>query len=134
MEEIRSSDGRLMAIIVRKNFERDGVSFISKEDFPLQLAVSNYKKGHIIKPHFHIGREIKINKIQEVVHVERGRAVVSLYDLDGRKIKSIDMSFGDTILFVEGGHGFDILEDTKITEVKQGPYLGKTIDKKTIEE
>ncbi len=80
------------------------------------------------------GRPIKINKIQEVVHVERGRAVVSLYDLDGRKIKSIDMSFGDTILFVEGGHGFDILEDTKITEVKQGPYLGKTIDKKTIEE
>ena len=133
MEEIRSDDGGIIAIVVKREFERDGVHFISKEDYPLQLGISGYKKGDTIKAHFHIEREIKINKIQEVVHIESGRTRVNLYDLNGKKIKSIELSDDDTILFVDGGHGFEMLEDTKIIEVKQGPYFGKDKDKRMIE-
>ena len=133
MEEIRSDDGRIIAIVVKREFERDGVHFISKQDYPLQLGISSYKKGGTIKAHFHIEKEITINKIQEVVHIESGRTMVSLYDLNGKKIKSIELSDDDTILFVDGGHGFEMLEDTKIIEVKQGPYFGKDKDKRMIE-
>ena len=133
MEEIKSDDGKTIAIVVKRDFEKDGVNFISKPDFPLQLGISSYKKGEEIKAHFHIEKEIRINKIQEVVHIESGRTRVNLYDLNGKKIKSIELSDDDTILFVDGGHGFEMLDDTKIIEVKQGPYFGKNRDKRMIE-
>ena len=31
---------------------------------------------------------------------------------------------GDVILLVSGGHDFEMLEDTDMVEVKQGPYSG----------
>ena len=31
---------------------------------------------------------------------------------------------GDVILLAEGGHGFEMLEDSEMVEVKQGPYAG----------
>ena len=133
MEEIKSDDGTIIAIVVKRDFEKEGVNFVSKPDFPLQLGISNYKEGDKIKAHFHIERETTISKIQEVVHIESGRTIVSLYDLNGKKIKSAELSNGDTIFFVDGGHGFEMLEDTKIIEVKQGPYFGKDKDKRMIE-
>jgi hypothetical protein len=133
MEEIKSDDGKIIAIVVKSEFEKDGVNFISKQDYPLQLGISSYKEGETIKAHFHIEKEITINKIQEVVHIRSGRAMVNLYDLNGKKFKSAELSEGDTIFFVDGGHGFEMLEDTKIIEVKQGPYFGKDKDKRMIE-
>ena len=133
MEEIKSDDGKTIAIIIKREFEKGGVNFVSKEDFPLQLGISSYKRGDKIKPHFHIEKEIKVNKIQEVVHVENGGAIINLYDINSKKFKSVELVTGDTIFFVDGGHGFEMLEDTKIIEVKQGPYLGKDKDKRMIE-
>ncbi len=34
------------------------------------------------------------------------------------------MSTGDILVLVSGGHGFRMLEDTVLMEVKQGPYTG----------
>lgn len=133
MEEMNSDDGKIIAIVVKRDFKKDGVNFVSKKDFPLQLGISSYKKDNRIKPHFHIEKEIKVNKVQEVIHIESGRTMVSLYDLNGKKFKSVELSDGDTIFFVDGGHGFEMLEDTKIIEVKQGPYFGKDKDKRVIE-
>jgi hypothetical protein len=133
MEEIKSDDGKIIAIVARRDFRKDGVNFVSKRDFPLQLGISSYKQGATIKAHFHIEKEITINKIQEVVHIKSGRTVVNLYDLNGKKFKSVELSDGDTILFVDGGHGFEMLENTKIIEVKQGPYFGRDKDKRMIE-
>ena len=31
---------------------------------------------------------------------------------------------GDVILLISGGHGFVVLEDVQMIEVKQGPYSG----------
>lgn len=134
MEKIKSDNGILIAIVVRKDFKKEGVNFISKPDFPLQLGISSYKRGNKIKAHLHTEKEIKINNIQEIVHIESGKTIVNLYDLSGKKFKSVELLVGDTIFFVNGGHGFEILEDTKIIEVKQGPYSGKDNDKRYINE
>jgi mannose-6-phosphate isomerase-like protein (cupin superfamily) len=32
---------------------------------------------------------------------------------------------GDVILLIKGGHGFEVLEELEMIEVKQGPYLGE---------
>ena len=133
MEKIRSDNGILIAIIVRKDFKKEGVNFISDPNFPLQLGLSNYKKNEEIKAHFHIENEIKINKIQEIVYIKKGKTLVNLYNKEGFNFKSIELTTGDIIFFVEGGHGFKMIEETDIIEVKQGPYFGKDKDKRMIE-
>ena len=40
-------------------------------------------------------------------------------------IESHFLETGDVILLSEGGHGFEILEETEMIEVKQGPYAGE---------
>ena len=39
---------------------------------------------------------------------------------------------GDVILLCDGGHGFVMLEESEIIEVKQGPYAGED-DKRRFE-
>jgi hypothetical protein len=49
---------------------------------------------------------------------------VNLYTLGGKIVYQGILKKGDKILLASGGHGFEILEDTIIFEVKQGPYPG----------
>jgi len=133
MEEITSAGGEIIAIVVKKRFKTNGTTFISKNQFPLQLGISTYLPGDKIKPHVHINREITINNIQEVVYIKKGSAMVNLYDSIGEPLKSIKLSSGDLVFFVSGGHGFEMFKNTTIIEVKQGPYLGIEKDKVMLE-
>jgi hypothetical protein len=49
---------------------------------------------------------------------------VDFYNAERRYLESRILHTGDTIILVSGGHGFEILDDTEMIEVKQGPYLG----------
>lgn len=133
MEEIASAKGETIAIVIKKSFNKRGINFVSKDHFPLQLGINSYKKGDKIKPHVHTDREIVIKNLQEVVQIKKGKVAVDLYDSNEQLFKSIRLSTGDLIFFVSGGHGFEMLNDTTIIEVKQGPYLGKDKDKVIIE-
>lgn len=114
--------GKLFAIILRSGFEKEGVNFFTPEDNPLQLGLLKHKRGTKIKPHIH-------KNAQEVLHMQRGKMEVFFYSENGKKIKNVILNAGDTILLLSGGHGFNIQEDSKIVEVKQGPYLGVERDK-----
>ncbi len=129
MEEVRSSNGGLVAIVVRNDFKKEGINFLSSNHFPLQLGINGYKKGVKIKPHIHRDREITINILQEVLYIKEGELMVDLYDANKAFFKSLKLSTGDLIFFVSGGHGFEMLNDVTIVEVKQGPYFGKDSDK-----
>lgn len=125
--------GETLALILRDGFNKDGVNFVTAENNPLQVGVLMHPQGFKIKPHIHRASKKIINSIQEVLHVEYGRMGVNFYDDNGEQIKSSVINMGDTILLIAGGHGFDILEDSKIIEVKQGPYEGMEQDKKQLE-
>jgi len=75
-------------------------------------------------PHVHnlVPREIKYT--QEVLFVRRGKVKVDFYSKHKQHIGSRILSQGDVILLASGGHGFEMLEETEMIEVKQGPYLG----------
>ena len=130
--EVIEYNGEIIAIVVRKDYNPEGVSFVTSRYSPLQLGIFCHKKNSEIKPHIHkeVGRVIK--KTLEVLHIEYGYVSVDLYSSDGKKIKTITLNSGDTIMFVNGGHGIKILEDSKIIEIKQGPYYGVEIDKEYI--
>ena len=49
---------------------------------------------------------------------------VDFYDVNQKYFDTKILTTGDIILFASGGHGFEMLEQSEIIEVKQGPYMG----------
>jgi hypothetical protein len=125
--------GKTLALILRSGFDNDGVNFVTDQESPLQVGVLRHPQGFKIRPHMHKPSEKTIDSIQEVLHVEYGRVGVNFYSDSGEQIGSAVIDMGDTILLISGGHGFDILEDAKMIEVKQGPYEGVERDKRLLE-
>jgi mannose-6-phosphate isomerase-like protein (cupin superfamily) len=62
---------------------------------------------------------------QEVLFIKSGKLRVDFYDEEQNYIESSLLSKGDVILLAKGGHGFKMLEQCEIIEVKQGPYCGE---------
>ncbi|MBA4369741.1 MAG: hypothetical protein C0403_19110, partial [Desulfobacterium sp.] len=61
---------------------------------------------------------------QEVLFVKKGKIEVDFYDDERKYIVSKLISTGDVLLLASGGHGFRMIEQSEIIEVKQGPYAG----------
>jgi hypothetical protein len=131
-EEIRDRNGDIIAVIARSGYHPPGVSFLSRPEWPLQLGVNTYHRSEVVRPHSHQRRKISIEAVQEVVHVDAGRIRVDLYDTGDLPVGTFDLFTGDTILFVQGGHSLQIMEDSRIVEVKQGPYEGLASDKRML--
>ena len=122
-------EGKTLALILRCKFDEAGVNFFTARDNPLQLGVLKHEQGVEIKPHVHRSLPRKIEDVQEVLHIEYGRVETNFYNKNGEKVGNSVLNVGDTILLLSGGHGFRILEDARILEVKQGPYHGVEDDK-----
>lgn len=122
--EIVKEEQEIFAIIIRKDFSREGLQFFTPPNFSQQLAYMHHKRGKKIKPHSHnpIVREIRFT--QEVLILKRGSLRVDLYRNDKSFLSSHILNDGDVILLAGGGHGFEVLEDIEMIEVKQGPYSG----------
>ena len=131
VEEIRYKE-KVLAIIVKKGTKTDAARFFTPEDYPLQLGINTYKEGVKVKPHVHKAFLRQINTSLEVLHIEQGEAEVYFYNNEGRKVETRTLKKGDTIVLI-GGHGLKFLRDTKIIEVKQGPYVGVEKEKKFLE-
>jgi hypothetical protein len=131
-EEIKHND-KLIAIILRANYTSDRTTFFSSPEFSQQLGYIVYKKNGIIKAHFHKENHRKIILTQEVLFIKKGKIIVNFYTADKKYITLRKLNAGDTIFLCSGGHGFKMLEDTEIVEVKQGPYSGRDSDKELFE-
>ena len=123
IEEIRHGD-LLLAIIIRADFERPGLHFFTPDDFSQQLAYMHHPTGKVIDPHVHNPVPRAIQMTQEVLVVRRGKIRVDFYDNEKSYLKSRVLGTGDIILLAAAGHGFQVLEDLEMIEIKQGPYAG----------
>ena len=85
-----------------------------------------HPKGHVIEPHVHleVPREVQLTK--EVILIRSGRVRIDFYCQKKKYIESSILHAGDIVLLAFGGHGFEMLEESEIIEVKQGPYAGDT--------
>ena len=88
----------------------------------------NRPKGYTILPHIHNEVKRTINYTQEVLYIKSGLVKVDFYKLDRSFFMSRVLETGDVILLSAGGHGFEMIEESEIIEVKQGPFSGN-IDK-----
>ena len=113
----------LYALIVRSNYKKKkGVSFFTDKDATQQFGYMNHKKNHIILPHRHNKRQSKILLTTEVIIIQKGILRVDFYDNKEKYLFSKKLYSNDIIMLSNGGHGFKVIKDTQMIEVKQGHY------------
>jgi len=117
--------GEVLAVIVRADFAKDGIEFFTPDHFSQQLAYMKRPAGHVIEAHEHNPVPREVSYTREVLFVRSGRMRVDFYDADKCYLESRIVVGGDVILLAVGGHGFEMLEESEIIEVKQGPYPGE---------
>lgn len=117
--------GEELAVILRRGYRSEGITFLTADDYSQQLGYMNRPAGYEIPPHVHnpVSREVRFTK--EVLFIRSGRVRVDFYTEAQAYIESTVLEAGDVILLARGGHGFTMLEASEIIEVKQGPYVGE---------
>lgn len=125
-------EGLAYALIIRADAtSSDKYNFLTDSANPLQLGMNFYKAGEVIKAHYHLKRKTETESVvQEFILIGAGRALLRLYRAqDQTEFTTRQLGAGDMVLLLAGGHSFDVQDDTKIVELKLGPYDGKSKDK-----
>ncbi len=124
VEEI-TYHNELLALIVSRDFNNPGIHFFTPNELSQQLAYMRHPVGKVIQPHVHNPVTRKVQYTQEVLFIKKGKLRVDFYNKEQEYLESRILESGDVILLVAGGHGFEVLEEIEMIEVKQGPYVGE---------
>ena len=116
--------GEIYAIVLRKEYAKPGPSFFTPGEFSQQLGMLVHPKGKEVKRHRHKLVKREIFRTQEVLLLLEGRVRVDICTDEGEKIRTLILRPGDAVLLARGGHSVKVLENSKMIEVKQGPYAG----------
>lgn len=125
MIESITHNNQLFAIIISNRFSEPGIHFFTANELSQQLAYMKHPAGKQIEPHVHNPVPREVHYTQEVLFIKKGKVRVDFYSNDQVYMESRTLETGDTILLATGGHGFEMLEETEMIEVKQGPYTGE---------
>ena len=131
---------KLFALIVRGKYrKKEGINFFTSKEATQQFGFMKHKKNHIIKPHKHNKRLTRILRTTEVILLLKGTLRVDFYNDKYKYLFSKKINERDIIMLIHGGHGFKVLKNAEMIEVKQGPYSlasdktkFKTVDEKKI--
>ncbi len=129
IERFSDPSGAELAIVVRGEPTPEKYEFVTAPDLPLQLGKAAYKRGDAVQPHFHLGTPTIDPRVLEFVYIEHGSVELSVFSLGGAPVGKTTLRTGDCALLVQGGHGLAMLEDTRLIELKRGPYKGRDRDK-----
>ncbi len=117
-------NGKALAYIIRAEMSPEKTTFLTPPDFNLQVGFVVYPAGGEIARHVHCPIERQIKGTAELLIVKKGRCLIDIYNNEQELVVTRELRTGDVILMVDGGHGFRMLEDTVLLEIKQGPYTG----------
>ena len=121
--EVIIENGITYAIVIRRNFKsEEKYNFLTPEEYPLQLGANYYQVGETIRKHHHPDKNLAIKNVQEFILVNKGKMRALFFDDNREFCRDTILEQGDMILLTAGGHGFEVLEETILVEIKQGPY------------
>ena len=123
--EIIKKKNKTLAYIIRDDHQCEGVDFITPDEYSQQVAYMHHPAGKVIDAHVHNVVHRSVIYTQEVLFIKKGKLRVDFYDDYEDYLESRVLNAGDVLLLVSGGHGFKVLEELEMVEVKQGPYSGE---------
>jgi len=119
-----SKNGTTYALLFSKDLTAEGVRFLTEDENTFQVGLMERPAGYKVEPHQHAGCSTELHTISEFIYVEKGKVLVTVYDEEWEELKQQELSDGDFLLFLRGGHGLEVLEPVRMIEVKQGPFSG----------
>jgi hypothetical protein len=122
IKKIYDEDILIALIIPSCHSIKDGIEFLTPDNYSQQLGFMDRPVGYSIPPHVHNPVVREVVWTQEVLFIKSGKVRVDFYDRNKKYLKSMILEMGDIILLAGGGHGFEMLEKSEMIEVKQGPY------------
>lgn len=130
MREIKA-DGKILARHITQEDIKKGLNFYSNDTEFIQAGVwGHYEKGKELQAHIHHEFERTCSRTYEVLYIISGSIEASIYDLDEKLVKKLDMKQGEMLILLACGHGYRItMDDTTVLEVKNGPYAGADRDR-----
>ncbi|MDB4341976.1 hypothetical protein OAA59_02055 [bacterium] len=123
--EIISDDNGPVAYFINRNWTPQKTEFLTPGDLGQQVGMIVYGKGDSIQPHKHLPIVREVHGTTECVRVEKGKCFIDIYSENKDILDTRIMQEGDIVLLLGGAHGFRMIEDTILFEVKQGPYAGE---------
>lgn len=113
-----------LCYIIRAEMNPEKTTFLTPPEFNLQVGYIVYPGEEEIPRHVHRPIKRTVVGTSEVLIVRKGRCKLDVYNDDRHLVTTRELREGDIMIMVSGGHGFRMLEDTVLLEVKQGPYPG----------
>ena len=131
VNKIIEKDGVVFVKKITLNNIEEGLNFYSNDEDFIQVGTWNYESGRYLAAHNHNIVERKINRTNEVIIILSGKVKIDIYDENDNKIDEMTAEKNDVLIMMNGGHGYHILKDnTKVIEIKNGPYLGAEKDRR----
>lgn len=122
--EIIADGDQPLAYIISASMSPNETTFLTPPEFKQQVGFVVYPKGGEVKRHRHRALERHLVGTSEVLVVRSGKCEIDVYTEEGELVATRQLCAGDVMLMVGGGHGFRMLEETVLLEIKQGPYTG----------
>jgi uncharacterized protein with PhoU and TrkA domain len=119
-----SDQGQELCILIRSAVSPETTFFVTPPEYKQQVGFVVYPKGGEIVRHTHVSLQRHLVGTSEVLIIKKGRCQIDIYNDERELVATRELAEGDVMLMVGGGHGFRMLEDTILLEVKQGPYTG----------
>ncbi len=127
--ELRDSAGALLAYKIGPELATGLSAYSSQEDF-LQMLSWNYQAGTVLQTHEHLQAPRSVDHTQEAIVVLQGSLRADVFDSQRQPVDRVTVGAGECMVFLQGGHGYEILEDeTRVLEIKNGPYPGAEADR-----
>ena len=139
MNEIYSNiTGELLHLVYRidelTQNSKQRQDLVASDNF-IQLSFLNLSNNQSFPAHAHLNRIANFEDYmaQESWIVLKGKIEVKFFDLDDAFISKTVLSSGDCSVTLKGGHEYKAISDkAAVYEYKNGPYLGREIDKRII--
>ena len=127
--EYRDAQGTLLAYKMPADPD-PGLSAYSDDGDFIQALHWRYDAGKKLQSHEHLHVPRTAAHTQEVIVVLRGRVRATVYDAARNAVATVEIGPGEAMALLRHGHGYEILEnDTRVLELKNGPYPGAEVDR-----
>lgn len=120
--KIYAKDGQLAHMVFSMASAPVGREDLSPVEEGLQVAALKFPAGKAFQRHKHLDRPRTIPITQEAWIVLSGVVKVDYFDVNGVWLSNAIIVAGDISITFRGGHGYTILRDAEIFEVKLGPF------------
>jgi hypothetical protein len=122
--ETISHQNQALCILIHASYLPDQTTFLTPPEYKQQVGFVVYPKDGEVIRHTHRPLERHLVGTSEVILIKKGRCLLDIYNDARELVATRELGLGDLMLMVGGGHGFKMLEDTVLLEIKQGPYTG----------